>query len=485
MKKILIGTFITESNANIPVKNEITSYDIQFGDDLIEKMEVKDIFEQEGIEIIPAIYAVSGGSGVTKKHTFDYIEDCFVETVKEHINEIDGIYLMLHGASYVDGGIGSGDHHILKVIRELVGPYVPICVACDPHGNLTKEYVEATQCIRSYRESPHTDSTKTRRKVAKFTCDLVKNRQNIHSIYRKLPLILGGEQSVSADEPVLSINKYMDEMEKDPRVLSCSWHVGYLRHDCPEAGCGIVVVPATENDIEYCEQKADELAKYVWDKRHEFHYTGYTAEPEKALEDVLNFNGKPCVITDSGDNTTSGAKGWNTTILRQILACKSDKTFLIASINDPSCEAYLEKQEIGSVCHIDLGVGVDELNAPVPLDVKVLYKGEVVNPVALGNDDLYKVTGQCVTVHVENTNIDIVVANNHKSYQGQLQFKKAGIEDWKEYDCVVVKQGYIFPELKANAAFYVMSLTDGPTPQNTAKIPFKLIMRPMYPIDNI
>ena len=38
MKKILIGTFITESNANIPVKNEITSYDIQFGDDLIEKM---------------------------------------------------------------------------------------------------------------------------------------------------------------------------------------------------------------------------------------------------------------------------------------------------------------------------------------------------------------------------------------------------------------------------------------------------------------
>ena len=53
--------------------------------------------------------------------------------------------------------------------------------------------------------------------------------------------------------------KYMDEMEKDPRILSCSWHVGYIRHDCPEAGCGIVVVPQTENDIEYCEKIADEL----------------------------------------------------------------------------------------------------------------------------------------------------------------------------------------------------------------------------------
>ena len=484
MLNILVGSFTTESNTKVPYKTTMQNYDIRFNEDALKVMELENCEQRYNVHVIPSIYANANAAALVEFEAFDYIEKKLLNTIKDHINEIDGIYLHLHGASYVEN-IGSGDHHILKVIRELVGPYVPICVACDPHGNLTKEYVEATQCIRSYRESPHTDSTKTRRKVAKFTCDLVKNRQNIHSIYRKLPLILGGEQSVSADEPVLSINKYMDEMEKDPRVLSCSWHVGYLRHDCPEAGCGIVVVPATENDIEYCEQKADELAKYVWDKRHEFHYTGYTAEPEKALEDVLNFNGKPCVITDSGDNTTSGAKGWNTTILRQILACKSDKTFLIASINDPSCEAYLEKQEIGSVCHIDLGVGVDELNAPVPLDVKVLYKGEVVNPVALGNDDLYKVTGQCVTVHVENTNIDIVVANNHKSYQGQLQFKKAGIEDWKEYDCVVVKQGYIFPELKANAAFYVMSLTDGPTPQNTAKIPFKLIMRPMYPIDNI
>ena len=482
--KVLLAHFTNEANANVPNICEFDQMHLSYGDKCIEDMHIREVFEQSNIEMLPAIMATSGSSGVIAKEVFDYITAKITRVIKENINSIDGVFLEFHGASYVEE-IGSVDFYLLERIRELLGPYIPIAIVCDPHGNLTKEYVESTQIIRSYRESPHTDAIESDIRVAKELIDIMQNRQNIHSIYRKLPLILGGEQSVSTDEPVLSINKYMDEMEKDPRVLSCSWHVGYLRHDCPEAGYGIVVVPATENDIEYCEQKADELAKDVWDKRHEFHYTGYTAEPEKALEDVLKFNGKPCVITDSGDNTTSGAKGWNTTILRQILACKSDKTFLIASINDPSCEAYLEKQEIGSVCHIDLGVGVDELNAPVPLDVKVLYKGEVVNPVALGNDDLYKVTGQCVTVHVENTNIDIVVANNHKSYQGQLQFKKAGIEDWKEYDCVVVKQGYIFPELKANAAFYVMSLTDGPTPQNTAKIPFKLIMRPMYPIDNI
>ena len=48
-----------------------------------------------------------------------------------------------------------------------------------------------------------------------------------------------------------------------------------------------------------------------------------------------------------------------------------------------------------------------------------------------------------------------------------------------------MKQGYIFPDFKAEAQFYVMSLTDGATPQDTKHIPFKLIQRPMYPIDEI
>ena len=376
--KVLIGEFITESNENIPRKNEITAYDIAFGEECVRKMHVGDIFAQAGIEVIPAVYAVSGASGVIKRHTFDYIEACFIRTVEEHLNEIDGIYMMLHGASEVEG-LGSGEHHILAEVRKRVGPYVPIYVACDPHGNLCKEYVESAQVVRSYRESPHTDSIQTRRIVAGMLCEALKKRENIHAVYRKLPLILGGEQSVSADEPVKSINQYMDEMEKDPRICSASWHVGYIRHDTPVAGCGIVVTPATAADQEYAEQAADALAAYVWDKRHEFHYTGLTAEPDKALEMAMAQEKGPVFITDSGDNVTSGATGWNTYILRQVLALKdTDKTFLFASICDPQCCRGLMEAEIGEERHITLGVGHDELSAPVELDVTVKSKGEIV-----------------------------------------------------------------------------------------------------------
>ena len=135
-----------------------------------------------------------------RRHS-DYIEACFLRAVREHQAELDGIYLHLHGASAVEE-IGSGEHHILAAIRQIVGPHLPIAVCCDPHGNLCREYVEACTILRDYRESPHTDSIDTMKKVAGMLCELVKVRENIHAVYRKLPLILGGEQSVSTDEPV-------------------------------------------------------------------------------------------------------------------------------------------------------------------------------------------------------------------------------------------------------------------------------------------
>lgn len=478
--KVLIGLFTCESNANVPLKNEISQFVLAFGDEIAKKARVDDVFEAEGVEVIPSIYASAGASGVIKKHCFEYIENCFTQAVREHLHELDGIWLHLHGASEVEE-IGSGDHHILKSIREIVGPYLPIAVVCDPHGNLTKEYVESCTMIRSYRESPHTDADETKKYMAKMLCDFLKNRQNIHAIYRKLPLILGGEQSVSTDEPVASINRYMDEMEKDPRVRSSSWHVGYIRHDCPEAGCGIVVVPQNTEDQLYCEAKADELAQFVWDRRHEFHYTGFAVEPEKAMKMALDFEDKPVMITDSGDNVTSGATGWNTFILRQALKTDQRKKFLFSNICDPNAYALLNGLKIGESTDLILGMNVDENSKSIQLNVTVKKKGYLRGYLMHVHDAVY---GYSVLVHINGTNIDVNIATTRQTMCEQHQFEACGI-DWDEYDIIVVKQGYAFPEIKEKGKLVIMSLTNGATLQDTARLPFRRIMRPMFPIDKM
>ena len=50
-----------------------------------------------------------------KRTAFDYIESTILQTVQEHLSELDGIYLHLHGASEVEG-IGSGDTQNANVL---------------------------------------------------------------------------------------------------------------------------------------------------------------------------------------------------------------------------------------------------------------------------------------------------------------------------------------------------------------------------------
>ena len=482
--KVLVGHFTTESNANTGVLNTIKNYELATGESVIDKMKIREVFGKYKIEVIPSVYAGGGPSGVIEKNTFLLIENMFLESVKAHLKELDGIYLWLHGASYVEE-IGSGDFHILKEIRKIVGPYLPIAISCDPHGNLCKEYVESLQIIRSFRNSPHTDMVETYQKVAGMLCDLVLNPQHIHPEYVKLPLILGGEQSVSEDEPVKSINKYMDEMEKDERIRSVSWHVGYIRHDCPEAGCGVIVVPEKESDQDYAKEKVKELADFVWKRHKEFHYTGCTASENQSIEMALTEKGKPFIMTDSGDNTTSGANGYNTHLLEKFLLLNNiKKSVLFAGITDEIAYDFLSNSKENDKVEIELGRNIDLLSRPLKLTVIIKGFGQIIRVAALGRND-YTVMGKAAFVHVANTSIDIIISNHKQSFCHDLQFRKMGISNWKEYDIIIVKQGYIFPELKDACSNYVMALTDGATPQDTKSINFKQILRPMYPIDEI
>ena len=46
--KVLIGQFVTESNANIPHQCEITDYDIAFGEECIQKMQIRPVLRSTG-----------------------------------------------------------------------------------------------------------------------------------------------------------------------------------------------------------------------------------------------------------------------------------------------------------------------------------------------------------------------------------------------------------------------------------------------------
>lgn len=477
--KVLIAHMTAECNEHISHTVSLEEFNILYGDECIDAMSIRDIFEAKNIEIIPAIYAEINPNGMIEKSAFEFIEDKLLTSIRTHVNEIDGIYLQFHGASGVLGiDRVSAEHYLIKKIRDIVGKYMPIAMVMDPHGNLTEELGSQLNIVRCYRESPHSDAVDTERKVAQLFIELLENKRHIKPIICKLPIMVGGERSVSAKEPIATINKMLDKAEKDDRVMSCSYHVGYIRHDDDTLGACVVVVPSHQKHEEYCKNVAKEISEYAWNHRHEFKFSGNYDELEKAVEKAIAFDDKTVVITDSGDNCGAGGSGQNTLVLNELLKQNTYKKVLVAGINDNKAHDYLSKFSKGDKVTFDLGVNEDDLSKPIRISGTI---------VALGYQQHGKngpKIGTTITVSIDDTNIDVIVINHNVQYGTMEQFHAADLE-FHDYDIVVVKMGYLDTYLIPETKYHIMALTDGPTIQRSEKIPFKKIYRPMWPIDDM
>lgn len=481
--KILIGGFIAECNVYSNKIARIQDFNIVEGEDVVDHLAIRKIAEENNIELISSIWASAGGTGIVSEDSFDYILKQFKRYIRENDGKFDGMFFFFHGASYVENLEGfSGDHALMREIRKMVGPYIPIAVTCDPHGNISQEHADNCTILRTFRHSPHTDRNEALQITFKALVNVVKNRREIHEVYRKVPILLGGERCVSTDEPLVSINKLLNEIESDPRILSCSYHIGYLRHDSDKCGAGIIVVPNGPEDEEYAKQKAQEIYDFVWARHKEFHFTGYADEPDIALNEMLKFNGTPCFLTDSGDNVTAGAPGENTFVLKQVLGLKefNNKNILFAMIVDKQLVvSYFKNKKINDHVEFEIGGPNNWFKEKVKLSGTLISIGDLHH-----HYHETKVVGTGYTIKLDEIPVTVVVGDQAISFAERIQYEWCNV-NLDAYDLIIVKQGYLYPELKAMAKHYVMSLTDGACMQRTEKLPYKYVSRPIYPLDNI
>jgi microcystin degradation protein MlrC len=78
--------------------------------------------------------------------------------------------------------------------------------------------------------------------------------------------------------------------------------------------------------------------------------------------------------------------------------------------------------------------------------------------------------------------VRVIVTQKRKPYHTELDFTRLGLHP-RESDIVVVKIGYLEPELYAMRADWMMALTPGGVDQDLERLPYKRIQRPMFPLD--
>ena len=116
--KVIVASFQCESNSKASYHPQRSDFEYFKGEDIFKKLVVKEIFEENGIEAVPAIYAVALPSGTVEKPLYDEYFNEIMDTVKANA-DADGVYIFFHGSMEVDE-IGSGELYLLKAIRKVL-----------------------------------------------------------------------------------------------------------------------------------------------------------------------------------------------------------------------------------------------------------------------------------------------------------------------------------------------------------------------------
>ncbi len=87
-----------------------------------------------------------------------------------------------------------------------------------------------------------------------------------------------------------------------------------------------------------------------------------------------------------------------------------------------------------------------------------------------------------VEVVVQVGSIKVIVTKKRKPYHYIKDFSNLNLDPSKT-DILVVKIGYLVPELYNIREDWVMALTPGGVDQNLQRLPYQRLQRPIYPLD--
>ncbi|MEV0039972.1 M81 family metallopeptidase [Streptomyces sp. NPDC050804] len=404
--------------------------------------------------------------------------DAWAELTDELIERLaalprpDGLWYDIHGAMTVEG-IDDAEAVLLERIRATVGPDVIISTSMDLHGNVSRELVHGSDLITCYRMAPHEDHMETKERAVRNLVDLlVSGAPRPVKAWVPVPVLLAGEQTSTRIEPARSVYAAVAETEAVDGVIDAAIWVGYAWADEPRNRAAVVV---TGTDRAAVSAGAECLAQGFWKARDDFDFVAPTGTFDGILDEALAGDLRPYFISDTGDNPTAGGAGDVTWGLTRLLARpefrKDDgPTVIYASVPGPAAVETAVAAGAGATVTVTAGAEVDDRHAgPVTL-TGVVH--------AVRHDDRDAETEVVIRVG----SVYVILTKLRKPYHHEHDFTDLDL-DPRGADIVIVKIGYLEPELFDMSVGWKMALTPGGVDQDLVRLGHHRIRRPMFPFD--
>jgi len=315
---------------------------------------------------------VFGGSSRSwnTRESFDHFMGLMLADLKAAM-PVDGVYLALHGALAVRD-VPRPEAEIVRLVREVVGPGVPIAATFDLHGNEDGAFLEQADFAFVTKRYPHYDARLQGERAARALVRTMRGKYKPTTATRKPGIITATVLQWTGQSPSMDIMERARRWEARQKDVYVSVFYGYPWSDVPDVGATVEVM--TNNDQALADRIADDMNDYIWRVRKELAVGGYPMPEEAAgiVKEAIAEGEVPVAVGDHSDRP-----GDATHILRAFEAAGIGRV-LYGTITSP--DALEKLQASGAVAgdpfDMDIGGFTPSGGKPFHITGTLSYTGE-------------------------------------------------------------------------------------------------------------
>jgi len=396
---------------------------------------------------------------------------------------VDGVLLHLHGAMVTDS-YEDGEGELLRRLRALVGPDVPVVVTLDLHGNITQLMADSANALIAVRTYPHVDYHERAEQGAALLQRAMLGEIRPRTVVARRPMLRGLDGGRTQAGPMRELIDRGAALEADGSALVVSVCSGFTAADIHDIGPSVTVT--TDDNSAAGQAIAEALMDYAWETRAYSSVKNWTIADAVAHAKAGEAGAtKPLVMADVTDNSGSGHYGDATNLLAAMVAADLRRCAFHAMYDPAAVEAAVAIG-VGNRGKITMG-GWHDVSAGGP---PITLEGEVVSLTSgrfqafgpmgggrwrdYGPSCLFRVGG-----------IDIVIPTHNGQATDTAQLTSMGV-DPTTCATIAVKSNHHFRAAFQPLSREVITVNGGGLGDvilNRGE--FRHVRRPIWPLDSI
>jgi microcystin degradation protein MlrC len=422
--------------------------------------------ERSGLRLAPLSWAFANPAGPVTAEAFERVAAWIVSDLSAAMAQepLDGIYLDLHGAMVADA-FPDAEGELLRRVRAVAGPDMPITCSLDPHANLTAAMVEHADAVSPFRTYPHVDMKQAGARALRLLLERIRRCRRFARAYRQVDFWLPITSQCTLVPPMSEVFAERERIATRHGVAELAFCFGFPYADFP--GCGMAIA-AYAADQAAADAAADEFLALL--NRRERDFAGEILPADRAVAEAMKVQAtRPVVLADTQDNPGGGGHGDTTGLLAELVR-QGARQAVVGSINDAESAAACHKAGEGATLSLRLGGKSDGAPLDVTARVLRLSNGRFTctgamaggNPADLGPSALIAIGGVKA----------IVTSRKMQAYDLAL-FRHIGVEPAKERIVAVKSSVHFRADFQPIAERVLVVAAPGPVVADPATLPFR------------